>query len=79
MCYNLPASPSILRGIGDPSPYSYVFRWTLVCIPPGRPLNLGKGFFPNCGEPSIAPKAILALRHICGNTSPGGVPYTPNY
>ena len=76
---NLPASPSILQGIGDPLLYLYVFRWTLVCIPPGRFLNLGGWLFLNRGEPSIALKAILIPRYICGNISPGGVFYIPNY
>ena len=79
MYYNLPASLSILQGIGNPLPCLYVFRWTLVYIPPNRPLNLGGGFFLNRGEPSMALKAILVPYYICGNTSPGGVPYTLNY
>ena len=79
MCYNLPASLSTLRGIGDFSPCPYVFRWTLVRIPPGCFLNLGGGFFLNYGEPSTVLKAILVPYYVCGNTSPGGVPYTPGY
>ena len=79
MCCNLPASPFILRSISDPLPYSCVFRWTLVCIPPGRFLSLGEGFFLNCGEPSMVLKAILVPRYVCGDISPGGVPYTLNY
>ena len=79
VCYNLPASLFILRGIGNPLPCSCVFRWILVRIPPGRFLNLGKGFFPNRGELSIAPKATLVPRYIYGNISPGDVPYTLNY
>ena len=79
ICYNLPTSLSILRGIGNPSPCPYMFRWTLVCIPPGRPLSLGGGFFPNYGEPSIFLKTILVLHYVCGNTSPGGISYTLNY
>ena len=79
MCYNLPASPSILRGIGDPLPCPYIFRWTLVYIPFNRPLSLGGGFFLNREEPSMVLKAILVPRYVYGNTSPGGVPYTPGY
>ena len=79
MCYNLPASLSTLQGIGDPLPYPYVFQWTLVCIPPGCPLNLRGGFFLNRREPSMALKVILVLHYIYGNTSPEGVPYTPGY
>ena len=79
MCYNLPASLSILRGIGDLSPCLYVFRWTLVCIPPNYPLSLGGGLFLNRGELSIVLKVTLVPRYVCGNTSPGSVPYTPGY
>ena len=80
MYYNLPASLSTLQGIGNPSPYLYIyFRWTLVRIPPNYPLNLGKGFFPNRKEPSMVLKAILILYYIYNNTSPGGVLYTLNY
>ena len=79
MCYNLPASPSILQGIGDPLPCLYMFRWTLVRIPLGRPLSLGRGFFLNRGEPFMVLKATLVPHYICGNTSPGGVSYTPGY
>ena len=79
MYYNLLVSPSILRGIGNPLPYLYVFRWILVYIPPGCPLSLGGGFFLNCGEPSMVLKAILVLYYVCGDTFPGGVPYTPGY
>ena len=79
MCYNLPASLSILRGIGDPSSCSYVFRWTLVRIPPGRLLNLEGGLFLNRGEPFITLKAILVPHYVCGDTSLGGVLYTLNY
>ena len=77
--YNLPASPFILRGIGNPLPYPYVFRWILVYIPPGYPLNLGGGLFLNRGEPSMALKAILIPHYVYGNISPGGVPYTLGY
>ena len=79
MCYNLPVSLSILRGIGDPLPCLYVFRWILVCIPSGCFLNLGGGFFLNRREPSMVLKAILVLYYIYGNIFPGGVPYTPGY
>ena len=79
MYYNLPASLFILRGIGDPSPCLYVFRWILVCIPPGRPPNLEGGFFLNRGELSMVLKAILVPRYICGNTSPESVSYAPGY
>ena len=79
MCCNLPASLFILQGIGDPSPCLCMFRWTLVYIPPGRLLSLGKGLFPNRREPFITLKAILVPYYICGNTFPGGVPYTLNY
>ena len=79
MYHNLPASPFILQGIGNPLPYPYVFRWTLVYIPPGRLLSLKKGFFLICKEPSIALKARLVPYYICGNISPGGVPYTLSY
>ena len=79
MYYNLPASPSILRGIGDLLPYPYVFRWTLVYILPGRFLNLGGGLFPNRREPSKVLKTILVPRYVCGNIFPGGVPYTLGY
>ena len=79
MYYNLLASPSILRGIGDPLPCLYVFRWTLVRIPPGRFLNLEGGFFLNRGKPSMALKATLVPHYIYGNTFPGGVPYTLSY
>ena len=79
MYYNLPASLSTLRGIGDPSPCLYVFRWTLVYIPPNRFLNLERGLFLNRGEPSMVLKAILVLRYIYGNTFLGGVLYTLNY
>ena len=79
MYYNLLASLSILQGIGNLSPYLYIFQWTLVYIPPGRPLNLGRGFFPNRGEPSMALKATLVPHYIYSNTSPGGIPYTPGY
>ena len=79
MYCNLPASLSILQGIGNPLPYSYVFRWILVCISPGRFLSLGKGFFLNYGESFMVLKAILVPRYVYGNTSPGGVPYMPNY
>ena len=77
--YNLPASPFILENISDLLPYLYTFRWTFIRIPPGRFLNLEKGFFPNRKKPSIALKAILIPYYIYGNTSLGGVPYTPNY
>ena len=77
--YNLPASLSILQGINNPLPYLYVFRWILVYIPPGRFLNLKRGFFLNCGKPFIILKVILVPHYICGNTSPGGVLYTLNY
>ena len=56
-----------------------MFRWTLVYIPPNRPLNLGGGFFLNRGEPSMVLKAILILYYVYNNTSPGGIPYTPGY
>ena len=79
MYYNLPASLSILQGISNPLPYLYVFRWTLVRIPPNRFLNLGGGFFLNRGEPSMALKTTLVSRYIYGNTSPEGVPYTLGY
>ena len=79
MCYNLPASLSILQGIGDPSPYLYILQWTLVYIPPNRLLNLKGGFFLNRGEPSMALKVILVPRYVCGDISPGGVLYTLNY
>ena len=79
MYYNLPTSPSILQGISDPSPYPCVFQWILVRIPPGRFLSLGKGLFPNRGEPSMAPKTTLVPHHVYGNISLGGIPYTPNY
>ena len=79
MCYNLLASLSILQGIGNLLPYLYVFRWTLVRIPPNYPLNLGRGFFPNRGEPFIILKIILVPYYVYNNTSPGGVLYTPGY
>ena len=79
MCYNLPASLFILRGISDFSPCLYVFRWTLVCIPLSCFLSLEGGFFLNRGEPSMVLKAILVPRYVCGDIFPGGVPYTPGY
>ena len=79
MCYNLPANPSILQGIGDLSPYPYVFQWTLVRIPFNYSLNLGGGFFLNYGELSMVLKTILVLYYICGNISPGGVPNILSY
>ena len=79
MCYNLPASPSTLRDIGNLLPCSYIFRWILVYIPFDRFLNLEGGVFLNRGELSMALKARLVLHYIYSNTSPGGVLYTPNY
>ena len=76
MCYNLPASLFTLQGINNPLPYLYIFRWILVYIPPGYFLNLGRGFFLNRGEPSMILKAILILRYVYNNSSPGGVLYT---
>ena len=51
-----------------------MFRWILVCIPPGRFLNLGGGFFLNRGKPSMVLKAILVPHYVYGDISPGGVP-----
>ena len=79
MCYNLPASLSILQGINNPSLYPYIFRWTSIYIPPGYPLNLEGGFFLYREQPSMVLKATLVPRYVCGNASPGGVPYTLNY
>ena len=79
MYYNLQASLSTLRNINNPLPYPYIFRWILIRIPPGRPLSLGRGFFLNRREPFMALKAILVPRYVYGNTSPGGVLYTPGY
>ena len=79
ICYNLLASLFILQGISDLLLCLYGFRWTLVYIPPGRFLSLEKGFFPNCGEPSMVLKTTLVPHYVYGNISPGGVFYTLNY
>ena len=79
MYYNLPINLSILQSIGNPLPCLYIFRWILIRIPLNYLLNLGREFFLNRREPSTVLKATLVPRYICGNTSPEGVPYTPNY
>ena len=79
MYYNLPASPFILQGIGDPSPCLCVFQWILVYIFPGYFLSLEGGFFLNYRELSMVLKARLVLHYVYSDTFPGGVLYTPGY
>ena len=71
--------PTVNRDIGDLLQYPCVFRWTLVCIPPGYLLNLGNGFFLNRGGLSMVLKTTLVPRYVYSDTSLGGVPYMPSY